>query len=130
MRSLTFFLFVFAIFATLTVAQTDDVAGGWKGTWTKGGDALPVTVTFARVGNAYSGAFDSDALQVAGIPIGDISDMGGRIHFDIKGDQTTTIFDGEISGDTISGTYIDGTSQAASSSCDLRCMPPQSKRAK
>jgi hypothetical protein len=53
-------------------------------------------------------AFDSDALQVAGIPLSDISGTDGRVHFEIKGDQSTTVFAGAIMGDAISGTFTDG----------------------
>jgi hypothetical protein len=39
----------------VTSAWAADLEGGWKGTWTKDGDALPVTVTFEKSGNGYSG---------------------------------------------------------------------------
>jgi len=94
-------------------APADDLAGGWTGTWTKDGDALLVTITFTKVGDAYSGAFDSDALQVVGIPVGDVSDINGKVHFQIKGDETTTIFDGVITGDAMSGRFTDGSDQGS-----------------
>lgn len=101
--------FVFAIVASASAAVSGNgLAGSWKGTWTKNGDALPVTMTFARIGDTYSGAFDSDALQVAGIPLSDIRDAGGKVHFQIKGDFTTTVFDGAIAADVMSGTFTDG----------------------
>jgi dipeptidyl aminopeptidase/acylaminoacyl peptidase len=102
-----------AFIITMTASQADDLVGGWKGTWTRDGEALPVTMTFAKAGDAYSGAFDSDALQVAGIPLGDVSDTNGRVHFQIKGDQTTTVFDGEITGDAMSGTFTDGSDKGS-----------------
>lgn len=97
-----------AIVVTLAVAQADNLAGGWKGTWTKNGDALPVTVEFERTGDAWSGKFDSDALQVAGIPFGSVRVLSGNVHFQITGDQSTSIFDGQISGDRMSGTFTEG----------------------
>jgi hypothetical protein len=100
--------FLSAIIIAPAAAPADNLTGDWKGTWTKDGDALPVTVTFAKTGDAYSGAFDSDALQVAGIPLSDVSDTNGRVHFQIKGDQTTTVFDGELAGDAISGSFTEG----------------------
>lgn len=108
MRALVFFAVLCAFIIKTTGAHADDLAGDWKGTWTKDGDALPVTVTFAKMGDAYSGAFDSNALQVAGIPLSDVSDTNGRVHFQIKGDQTTTVFEGEIAGGAMSGTFTDG----------------------
>ncbi len=102
MRVFVFVTFLSA-FITLRSAQADDLAGGWKGTWTKDADALPVTVTFAKTGDAYSGAFDSDALQVAGIPLSDVSGTNGRV----QGDQSTAVFDGAITGKAMSGTFTD-----------------------
>lgn len=108
MRVFVFVTLLSAFTVTLNAAQTGDLAGGWKGTWTKDGDALPVTMMFAKAGGAYSGAFDSDVLQVAGIPLGDVTDTNGKVRFQIKGDQTTAVFDGEITGDSMSGTFTDG----------------------
>jgi dipeptidyl aminopeptidase/acylaminoacyl peptidase len=92
-----------------STAQVGDLSGGWSGTWTRDGDALPVTATFAKTGDVWSGTFDSDALQVSGIPFKDVSDMNGEVRFRIKGDQTTTSFNGAIAGDAIAGTFTDET---------------------
>ena len=62
-------------------------------------------------GDVYSGAFDSDALQVVGIPFSDITDENGKIHFQVKGDQSATLFDGVATDKTISGTFIEGNSK-------------------
>jgi hypothetical protein len=79
MRIFVFVSILSAFVIAMTTSQADDLVGGWKGTWTKDGEALPVTMTFAKAGDAYSGAFDSDALQVVGIPLGDIRDTKGRV---------------------------------------------------
>ena len=76
--------------------------------WIKGGDPLPVTMTFARTGDAYSGAFDSDALQVSGVPVSSVRTADGKVHFEIRGDASTTVFDGEIAGDGLTGGFVDG----------------------
>jgi uncharacterized protein len=96
-----------AIASTLPVAQAD-LEGRWSGSWTKSDDALPVTVEFVRTGDAWSGKFDSDALQVAGIPFGSVGVSSGHVHFQVTGDQSTSIFDGQIEGDRISGTFSEG----------------------
>src|SRR5271169_1040375 len=104
MRVFVFVTFLFAFLVAPTASQANGLAGSWKGTWTKDGDALPVTLTFARTDDAYSGTFDSDALEVSGIPLSDVSDTNGSVHFEIKGDQSMSVFDGAITGDVISGT--------------------------
>src|SRR5437588_10844806 len=90
------------------VAQAADLAGGWKGTWSKVGDALPVTVSFKMALTGYTGSFDSDALQVADIPFSNVSEMGGTVHWSLKGDQSTTTFEGTLARDTLVGTFNDG----------------------
>jgi pimeloyl-ACP methyl ester carboxylesterase len=69
---------------------------------------LPVTLKFGKTGDSYSGTFDSDALQVVGIPLTEVGDTNGRVHFEIKGDQTTAVFDGTVTDDAMSGTFVDG----------------------
>jgi dienelactone hydrolase len=113
MRVAVYVTFLSTLIITLNAAPADELAGSWKGNWTKDGDALSVTARFAKTANAYSGAFDSDALQVAGIPLGDVSDNQGRVHFQIKGDQSTTVFDGAIAGEIMSGTFTDGSSNGS-----------------
>ena len=56
---------------------------------------------------------DSDALQVAGIPLGDVNGNQGKVHFQIKGDQSTTVFDGAVAGETMSGTFMDESSKGS-----------------
>jgi hypothetical protein len=90
-----------------TIATAADLSGGWKGTWTKDGDALPVTVTFDKTGKDYAGSFSSDALQAADIPFKEVSEKGGKVHIVLKGDETTTIFDGMLSGAALNGTFVD-----------------------
>src|SRR5205807_478364 len=54
------------------------------------------------------GSFDSDALQVADIPFSNVSEMGGTVHWSLKGDQSTTTFEGTLARDTLVGTFNDG----------------------
>jgi dienelactone hydrolase len=96
-----------AALPAVLAAPVGGLAGDWKGTWTRDGDALPVTATFAKTGDVWSGTFDSDALQVSGVPFSEVSDINGNVSFRIKGDRTTTSFDGAIASDAISGTFTD-----------------------
>ncbi len=104
-----FSAFAFAALLALPVPATGaDLAGGWKGTWVKDGDALPVTLAFGKSAAGYSGSFDSDALQVAAIPFAKVSDIDGKVHWLLKGDESTAVFDGELDGDALAGTFVDG----------------------
>jgi dipeptidyl aminopeptidase/acylaminoacyl peptidase len=105
-------LFAFAALLTASGAVcAADLAGSWKGTWTKDGDALPMTVSFEKAATGYAGSFDSDALQVASIPFADVSDASGKIHWLLKGDETTTAFDGALHGDALAGTFTEGATK-------------------
>jgi uncharacterized protein len=100
---------VFYLFAVLTAAASiSGLAGTWTGVWTRDGDALPVTMTFAKKGPDYTGSFDSDALQVTAIPLNSIRDANGKIHFEIEGDQSRSVYDGARMGDVLSGVFSDG----------------------
>ena len=91
--------------------QHGDLAGHWVGTWTKAGDPLAVTVAFSRSGERVSGTFDSDALQVTGIPFREVSADGARVRFVLAGDETTTTFDGRLDQDTLSGELTEGAAR-------------------
>ena len=112
MKSRLLFVLAFGVGSvTPTPTHAADLAGLWNGTWTKENDALPVTVTFAKGSGGYSGSFDSDALQVAGIPLSSVTEAGGNIHFELKGDQSTAVFDGKASADRLAGEFTDGPSK-------------------
>lgn len=99
-------LFIALIVAALsTSAYAADLQGQWQGTWTKAGDALPVTVSFEKLGSAHTGTFDSDALQVSGTPFREVALTGDNAHFVLGGDATTTTFDGVLTGSDFSGTF-------------------------
>ena len=85
-----------------------DIAGAWRGVWIKQGDPLPVTMTFTRTGDTYAGVFNSDDLQASGIPVTAVRQDGDKVHFEIKGDAATSVFDGEVGDVTLSGGFVDG----------------------
>jgi uncharacterized protein len=94
---------------TLFAARADSLVGRWTGTWTKVGDSLPVTLTFSAGPNGLGGFFDSDALQVAGIPFRDITVNGNAVHFTLPSDNATAVFDGSLSGGALDGRLTEGT---------------------
>lgn len=104
-----FLSFAFAALIAFTgVASAAHIAGSWEGTWTKDGDALVVTVTFEKAGAAYTGAFDSDSLQMAATPLAAVSETDGNVRWSLPNGHSTTVFDGTIEGDTLTGTFVDG----------------------
>ena len=122
-RALPLLLFVSAV-----AARADGLAGYWSGTWTKAGDPLPVTVAFEKSGEKYAGAFDSDALQVAGIPFKEVSMTGAKVRFVLAGDATTAIFDGALAGDDLSGTFTEGPAAGTFRLARTTAPPPLDRR--
>lgn len=99
------------VFLCSSFAQASTAAaltGNWRGTWIRHGDALPVTMSFTAPDDKEAGSFSSDALQVVNIPITQRSSDGDKVHFEIKGDASTTIFDGTIKNNVLTGTFVDG----------------------
>lgn len=107
MRTLAFTLAAAFAFMSAPAALAADLAGSWRGAWVKAGEALPVTIVFVRTAGGYDGRFSSDALQVSDIPLSAIVEAGGKVHFEARGDRSTTAFDGMLAGDTLSGRFAD-----------------------
>lgn len=101
-------LFVLAAMASMATARAAGLEGHWTGTWTKSGDALAVAVDFSKANDGYAGTFDSDALQVAAIPFAEVTVADDNVRFALRGDATTTTFDGKLSGNQLSGTFAEG----------------------
>jgi uncharacterized protein len=104
-------LAVAALLGFLGAARAGDLSGTWTGTWTRNGDALAVTLAVAKSKAGYSATFESDALQASDIPFASVTESGGAVHMVLKGDQTTTVFDGALSGAGVAGTFTDGPSK-------------------
>ena len=112
-RGWTVALALFALVGCAPISHAADIAGTWTGTWTKNGDALPVGVTFLRSDGGVSGSFDSDALQVAGIPFRQVSYAPPNVHFVLAGDASTSTFDGTLKGDVVEGTFVEGEARGS-----------------
>lgn len=91
--------------AALSTAHAASLEGYWSGDWIKAGDALHVGVHISKAPDGYHASFDSDALQVAGIPFREVREAGGKVSLVLQGDATTTVFDGALAGDVLSGTF-------------------------
>jgi alpha-beta hydrolase superfamily lysophospholipase len=84
-------------------------AGRWVGHWEREGSRLSVEMAFSLSGGAYAGSFSSAQLRVAEIPLSNIRWAGRRLEWDVVGDATTSRFSGVVEGDTLRGSYQEGT---------------------
>jgi pimeloyl-ACP methyl ester carboxylesterase len=80
----------------------------------RAGDTLAVSMT-VRLDPAtgrYRAAFSSDRLRVSGIPFADVQVKGCcEVTMTLRGDRTTTVFTGQLLGDSLSGVLREGTSE-------------------
>ncbi len=111
-----------------SAASAADLAGTWSGTWIKAGDPLAVTVAFSKSGETYAGAFDSDALQVTGIPFREVTVTGAKVHFVLAGDATTALFDGTLKDDELTGNFTEGPAAGTFHLRRTTAPPPLNKR--
>jgi len=108
--------------ATLSTAEAQSpLEGRWEGEWRRASATLAVSFDFQRGDTAYTGQFGSTQLRVVGIPLSKVSRVSRRIHFELVGDRTTAVFDGELQNDHLSGTFRDGDAQG---SFDVRKAAP------
>jgi alpha-beta hydrolase superfamily lysophospholipase len=100
---------VATIFPVILSAQ-DPAVGVWQGYWTRAGDTLLLTMDIqpGDSANRYRVTFSSVRLRVAGIPFASAERDGCcHIRLTLRGDATTSVFDGAIAGDSITGTFVE-----------------------
>ncbi len=100
---------VVALLPVVLHAQ-DPVIGTWQGYWTRAADTLLVTMEFqpSVSSTSYRVTFSSERVRVTGIPFRLAERYGCcRLRLTLRGDATTSVFDGTIAGDSITGTFTD-----------------------
>jgi pimeloyl-ACP methyl ester carboxylesterase len=109
---LTLTLLTLSIAPGIAAGQTR-LTGDWKGYWTRAGDTLPVRMHVQRdsATGRYSATFDSDRLRVSGIPFGEMEVRGPEVTLVLRGDRTTLRFEGSLRGDSLKGTFSEGSSE-------------------
>lgn len=99
-----------ALLLAVAFHAQDPVLGHWQGYWTRVGDTLLVTMDIqpGDSTNRYRAIFSSDRLRVNGIPFNSAEREGCcRIRLTLRGDATTSVFDGRVAGDSITGTFTE-----------------------
>jgi hypothetical protein len=81
--------------------------GEWTGAWGLGGDTLALTMRFER-GEPWVGSFDSERLRIEGIPFTEVVFDPPRVRIRMEGDATTIVMEGQVQGDSLSGTLREG----------------------
>ena len=99
------FLLTFCSFGiTASFAQTS-LDGYWEGIGKLSNDELKFMVTFKTEADGLKGTIDIPETATSALPLADVSINGSKVNFVMPGGAGRVPFEGEISGDTISGTF-------------------------
>ena len=82
--------------------------GYWEGSMVRDGSVLNVYFEFARDKENYQGNFNAPTMRALKIPLQAITFVTSKAHFELRGDTTTMVFDGEINSGTFSGRFREG----------------------
>lgn len=99
-----FLLLLYGCAAASYGAQAS-IDGYWEGTGGEPGEELKFMITFRTEADGIKGAIDVPDTATSGLPLADISVTGSKVHFVMPAGGGRFPFDGQLSGDTISGTY-------------------------
>lgn len=119
-----FLVLILLLLCTERAQAASTLSGAWTGVLVKQDDPLAVTITFARSERGWVGAFNSDDQQAAGIPLGNVRQEGSAVHFELSGDEGTTVFDGTLGDNGISGTFTDGRTTGSFRLTGIERPPP------
>ncbi len=72
------------------------------------GSQLKATFDFHDGAKGWQGSFSAPALRALRVPLARVSFAPPRVHFELVGDFETTLFDGGLSGDQLSGSFREG----------------------
>lgn len=110
-------------------AAQQSIEAHWEGVMVREGAELPVSFDFKNEAAGLTASFNSPTWRVKGIPLRKVSYTTPRVHFELVGDATTIIFDGQLMGDTITGQFREGNASGTFSiSALLPSHPPSSRR--
>jgi hypothetical protein len=94
------------IAAQSLAAQT--IARHWEGVMVQQGSPLPISLDFTTTTTGLTATWSAPGMRALRIPLQKVSATGRRVHFELVGDQSSTVFDGELKGDSLVGTFSGG----------------------
>jgi pimeloyl-ACP methyl ester carboxylesterase len=82
--------------------------GHWEGVMVRGRAQLEVSFDFSQTRTAPTGDFSAQTLRAINIPLRNVMRSGAAVHFELTGDITTTVFDGQLTDSSIAGQFHEG----------------------
>lgn len=127
LNSILALAFLLGLFVSSSVAQKS-IEGRWEGAMIREGAALAVSFDFMNEAAGLKASFNSPTQRAMGIPLRNVSFAAPKIHFELVGDATTIIFDGELNADTISGQFRENEARGTFSLRRAPAKPPTYKQ--
>lgn len=109
-------------------AAQQSIEAHWEGVMVREGAELPVSFDFKNEAAGLTASFNSPTWRVKGIPLRKVSYTTPKVHFELVGDATTIIFDGELAADTITGQFREGDAGGTFSIKRVAAKPPTFKQ--
>lgn len=109
-------------------AAQRSIDGHWEGGMVREGAELPVNFDFTNEVAGLTATFSSPTQRAIGIPLRDVSFTAPKVHFELVGDATTIIFDGELNADAIAGQFREGDAKGTFSIRRVDAKPPAFKQ--
>ena len=129
MRTSTPFLLAL-LFGLVTsgFAAQNAIEGHWEGALVREGAEVAVSFDFTSEAGGLKASFNSPTQRALGIPLRNVSYTAPKVHFELVGDATTISFDGELTGDEITGQFREGEAKGTFSLRCARAKPPTFKQ--
>jgi uncharacterized protein len=109
-------------------AAQRSIEGHWEGVMVREGAELPVSFDFTNEAAGLTASFNSPTQRALGIPLRNVSHTAPKVHFELVGDTTTLIFDGELTADVITGQFREGDAKGTFSIKRRAAKPPAFKQ--
>jgi pimeloyl-ACP methyl ester carboxylesterase len=104
------------------------IQGHWEGVMVREGAELPVSFDFTNETAGLTARFNSPTQRAMGIPLRSVTYTAPKIHFELVGDATTIVFDGEFTADEIAGQFREGDAIGTFSIRSIPARPPTFKQ--
>lgn len=109
-------------------AAQRSIEGHWEGVMVREGAELPVSFDFSNAAAGLRASFNSLTQRAMGIPLRNVSYTAAKVHFELVGDATTIIFDGELNAAAIAGQFREGDASGTFSIRRVDAKPPTFKQ--
>ena len=115
MSSITRFAGLALVMSVLVVLRIDaqqpgaaGISGPWEGSIQVAVGTLQMRVVFTETPGELRAAIDIPQQNAAGLPLAAVTRTGSNVHFELPTPTARAVFDGRVSGNTISGTFAQG----------------------